>query len=452
MSDCIIVMSRYPVPGLAKTRLIPAIGAMRAAALHERMVRHTLNTVDEFRRSRSVDACVCYTGGTAEQMRERFGSHFRYEKQSEGDLGHRMHRAIIQAIQSGATRVVVIGTDCPSLNTSFIELAFDRLMDADLVWGPARDGGYYLLGCRRVHEVIFNDIHWGTAGVLSQSIRSAESAGLISARLPALSDVDFAEDLVSCRRLFVDASDVFPPCIQDRLSVIIPTLNEESCLPRTLKQFSSLPDDSSLEVIVADGGSCDKTISIAESFGARVVSCNSGRGPQLNSGACISTGEWLLFLHADTLLPPDYRSQIEQLLAEVPSVNPADRQSQRFIRAGAFRLRIDAEGWIYRIIEAGANLRSRWRQMPYGDQAFFIRSGDFFDVGGFQNWPLMEDFEFSQRIRRCGRFALASGSVRTSARRWQKKGVVRTTIRNQLTALAFRLGASPEFLADRYRR
>jgi hypothetical protein len=143
----------------------------------------------------------------------------------------------------------------------------------------------------------------------------------------------------------------------------------------------------------------------------------------------------LIFLHADTELPADFQSQVRTTLGTKCT-------------AGAFRLQIDHPSWLYRGIEWGANLRSLCWQRPYGDQAVFVRSTDFIQIGGFKNWPIMEDFEFAERIKRNGRIALLDVAAKTSARRWQKQGLLRTTLRNQFLIWAYRLGVSPKTLAS----
>jgi len=222
-----------------------------------------------------------------------------------------------------------------------------------------------------------------------------------------------------------------------RISIVIPTLNEAECLPQTLK---SLDGAEYLEVIVVDGGSSDGTDKLARAAEARLVQVPAQRAHQLNQGAAVATGDIVLFLHADTQLPDQFDQHVRTAMARPGIV------------AGAFLLHIEGPGRALRLIEWGTNLRSRWRQLPYGDQALFLRRDTFRQLGGFREWPIMEDYEFAQRLRRVGRIAIVPAAVRTSARRWQKLGPWKTTWTNQAIILAYRLGVSPEKLVSWYQR
>jgi rSAM/selenodomain-associated transferase 2 len=219
------------------------------------------------------------------------------------------------------------------------------------------------------------------------------------------------------------------------ISVIIPALNEASVIGAALRQ---IPLSEDIEVIVVDGGSGDATVNIAEASGARVIRTGACRAQQMNAGAAAARAEILLFLHADTRLPDDFPRLVQETL-----LRPG-------IVAGAFQLRIDSPRRGLRIIEALANFRSRWLHMPYGDQALFLRSRHFRMADGFSNLPIMEDFEFVRRLGRLGRIALAPAEVLTSARHWERLGVLRATVINQAVIVAYLLGVSPAWLARLY--
>lgn len=221
------------------------------------------------------------------------------------------------------------------------------------------------------------------------------------------------------------------------ISVIIPTLNEGKTLASTLDR---LLQALNLEVIVADGGSSDDTCTIAQQKGVQIVQVTGGRGAQLNQGAALAKGEILLFLHADTQLPANAETLVQQALA------------QPGIVAGAFDLAIDGPGWQLRWIERGVKWRSRWLRLPYGDQALFLSAERFQRMGGFAILPIMEDFDLVQRLNRQGRIAIVSPPVTTSSRRWQRLGPWRTTAVNQVMVAGYLLGLDVHRLAHWYRR
>ena len=217
-----------------------------------------------------------------------------------------------------------------------------------------------------------------------------------------------------------------------RISVIIPTLNEQANLPATLHSVFGAPD---VEVIVVDGHSCDGTATIARAAGARVITSAAGRASQMNAGAAAARGDVLLFLHADTRLPADFADHVLRTVEHPGAV------------AGAFALSIDGHGRPLRFIERTVGWRSRYLQLPYGDQAIFLTAERFAQMGGYAAMPVLEDFDLVRRLRRVGRVVTVPAAVVTSARRWQCCGVWRTTLTNQAIIGAYWLGVSPQRLA-----
>ena len=220
-----------------------------------------------------------------------------------------------------------------------------------------------------------------------------------------------------------------------KISIIIPVLNEAYTIKPTL---AHLKNASNVEIIVVDGGSKDETIALAKSCGVQVISSGLGRATQMNLGATVATGDILLFLHADTRIPPNFDTLIRQAL-------PGN-----FI-AGAFELKIDANLRGIRLIEKMVNLRSHLFSLPYGDQAIFICSKVFHEIGGFPDLPIMEDFELMRQLKRLGKIEIIPQAVITSGRRWQKLGIIKTTLINQLMIIGYFLGVSPAQLARWYR-
>jgi len=428
----LIVFSRYPEPGKTKTRLASVLEVEGAARLQREMAAHALSRARAFAAGRPVGLEVYYEGGSAGRMAEWLGPGLAYHPQLGGDLGARMENGFAGAFRSGAEKVVLVGTDCPGITTTILRSAFNLLGLFDLVLGPARDGGYYLIGLRRQAPELFRDVPWGTATVAARTLEAATELGLRAVTVDPLVDVDRPEDLPVWEREAGQPGELGPP----RMSVVIPTLNEEEHLEATLDSVTREPD---IEVIVVDGGSSDRTAGVALARGARLLTTTAQRARQMNAGAAAASAPVLLFLHGDTRLPPGFSGHALELLAG------------RGTAAGAFRLAVAGSGWGLRVIEGLANARSRLLHLPYGDQGLFVMADLFHRLGGFPDLPIMEDVVFIRRLRRAGRIAIAPCSALTSDRRWRRLGILRTTLVNQAVLTGFFLGVDPARLAGWYR-
>jgi len=195
----LIVFTRCPEPGRCKTRLIPALGADGAVAIHEALVQHTMGWIGPAVNN-GIAVEVRYTGENLERLRmlcRGAGSRIRFELQHGEDLGCRMTNAIDTAIQERASKVAIIGTDCPELNLASVQAAFAHLDNRDLVLGPAADGGYYLIALRKSAVELFQNIPWGGPTVLQETLSRAQNLNMTFELLPMLVDIDRAEDLGS---------------------------------------------------------------------------------------------------------------------------------------------------------------------------------------------------------------------------------------------------------------
>jgi len=227
------------------------------------------------------------------------------------------------------------------------------------------------------------------------------------------------------------------------IAVIIPTLDEERTLPLTLPRTLDLKFD---EVIVVDGGSRDRTTEIVSAFSRQrsavrsfhLLTAPAGRGRQMNVGAKASGSEVLLFLHADTQLPAEARTAIEDAL-KAPDVV-----------GGRFDVRFDRETALGRVISRMINLRSRWSGIATGDQAIFVRRSVFERLGGFAEIPLMEDLHFTRRLKRAGRVAALRSRVTTSYRRWEACGPIPTILLMWGLRFLYWVGVSPHRLSRLY--
>jgi len=221
------------------------------------------------------------------------------------------------------------------------------------------------------------------------------------------------------------------------LSVVIPTRNAGASLPVCLAALmEGLEAGVIRELVVTDGGSGDATVQIADAAGAVIVQGAATRGGQLRRGAQVAGGDWLLFLHADTVLPVGWAGAVS---AQMALGGPA-----------AFRLSFDATGVMPGMVAGWANLRSRVLGLPYGDQALLIARKEYEAVGGFADIPLMEDVAMARALK--GGIALLPLAVTTSAARYRREGWLRRGARNLWTLIRYLCGADPVRLAEAYRR
>lgn len=220
-----------------------------------------------------------------------------------------------------------------------------------------------------------------------------------------------------------------------KVSVIIPTLNEALILNQTLAEINRR---SPYEVIVADGGSLDGTLEIAETFGSRIVASPLGRALQMNAAAKTATGDVLLFLHADSRVDAKSYRKMTDVMKQG---NPL---------GGAFSLAIESKKPSLRLISILATLRSKYLNLVYGDQAIFVKTGVFREMGGFAAIPICEDLDFFRRLRKKGPIVLLEEKAFTSARRWRTEGIFFTTLRNMVIAGLFLLGFPPRVLGKWY--
>ena len=383
--------------------------------------------------------------------------------------------AALCAASSDARRVVLIGSDCPGLPPEILHEAFAGLDAHDAVIGPASDGGYYLIGftSAAILSAPFSGIRWGHPAVFRSTMDVLHEHGVDVHVLPPWNDVDDYGDLES---FFVSRKDLPagtlctvdflrtyfglllglsapstsklaepPPSTSLALansmtvSVVIPVLREEARINEVIACLRTM--DGTAEIIVVDGSADGETIKVITDESVKCLRSARGRARQMNKGATEARGDVLLFLHADTELPPGAFQRISSLLA-----------GGRFV-GGAFDLGLGERGILFRMIERAASRRSRLTRIPYGDQAIFLRRDYFRKIGGYGDMAIMEDVDLMRRVKRAGgRICIIDDRVRTSARRWRQEGVIRCTLRNRTIMLRYLLGASPEELAKRYSR
>lgn len=420
----LIVFTKFPVPGKTKTRLAPQLGQRGAAELHRTMAGKTVLLARSVCSRKGYQLQIRYDNASKTEMKQWLGDSEVFKPQGRGNLGDRMHFSFMEAFSKGALKVVLIGTDCPGLNESVIQNAFDSLESNDLVLGPARDGGYYLIGLRHPNPGLFSGVAWGTSQVLEQTCSLARSLGISMAQIDLLNDVDRPEDLAIWEESH---------CLHERIAVIIPTLNSENILNKTLV---GIEERKRIQLIVVDGGSRVHTWRIAKESGAKVIYHKANRACQMNIGALSADADRLLFLHRDIELPTGLEKYIENILQRPGTV------------AGVFRLpdNGNCRGLPLKEINAAPGL------FHSGRVAIFLHTKLFWQHGGFNDMPMMEDFELLRRLQNGGTITIvesAANHVDPRSRNLERLG---THLKNQAAVLAYRLGLSPERIDRLYKK
>jgi rSAM/selenodomain-associated transferase 2/rSAM/selenodomain-associated transferase 1 len=449
----VLIMAKAPRPGAVKTRLQPMLGPDGCAALAGQLIRHAVSVA-----TAAGKMAVFLAVGPPDALDEiasLIPAGVRLLRQRGADLGERLANAASDVFEAGHRPVIVIGTDAPALTPGQLARAFRELAHGrDVVFGPARDGGYYLVGLNRPAPELFalDPGLWGGNQVLTASLTAARQARLDAGLLPALADLDTPADAEALL-----ADPLLPAAIADALrrrpaqrktpgrketlrplqvSIVVPVLNEAAVVSAALERLRR--DFPGCELVVADGGSADGTAELAAPL-ARVVRSEPGRAAQMNAGARHAHGEVLWFIHGDTRVGHSALAQIRAALTDPATVG------------GGLTLRFDQPSFALRYVAWTSNLRARHLHWVFGDQAMFIRASVFDALGGFPRLPLMEDLEMSRRLHGRGRLAVLPATATTSARRFTEHGTWRTLAFMQYLKLLYFLGTDPQRISDRYR-
>ena len=223
-------------------------------------------------------------------------------------------------------------------------------------------------------------------------------------------------------------------------SIIVPVLDETVLINELIRHIRTQCSESIDEIIIVDGDPQGTTIKAIQDKDVICIKAGKGRAFQMNAGAAAAHGQVLIFLHADTKLPPHAFRKIEQVL-----------ENEKYV-GGAFDLRINSDKLLLKFIAACASLRSRFNRIPYGDQAIFIRKNYFNKIGAFKEITLMEDVDLMRRIKKRGdKIFILRDQVKTSPRRWEKEGIIYTTLRNMVLINLFRFGVNPDKLGKYYK-
>jgi rSAM/selenodomain-associated transferase 2/rSAM/selenodomain-associated transferase 1 len=429
----VAIFAKAPVAGFAKTRLIPKLGAEGAAALQRHLTEHAVRIAIAADVGPVALWCMpdCAHPSFADLQR-RYG--IALHAQVGADLGVRMARAV----EATAGPVLLMGTDCAVIAPAHLKRCADALAGADVAAVPVEDGGYYVLALRRPQPALFEGIAWSTSAVFAETQAKAAAAGLTLKAFDPLWDIDRPEDYERAVR-----EGVLPAPARDAgaidLSIVIPTLNAGASVAKTIASLGAADETMRVEIIVADGGSDDDTRARAAAAGATVVMAPRGRGVQLAAGAKRASGRWLLFLHADTTLPPSWHSIIEAFM----------RGENHAQKAAYFRLAFDDASRGARRVAALANWRARALGLPYGDQGLLLSRATYDALGGYRDMPIMEDVDVVRRIGKA-RLVELPAAVTTSAERYRRDGYLLRPMQNLGLLALYYLGVSPRLLVRLY--
>ena len=407
----LVLFTRYPEPGKAKTRMIAALGTAGAAALHRRLTERTLATMSKT----GLPVKIRFTGAARDDFAEWLGSDRALVDQGDGDLGARMRRATVDA------PVILLGSDCPDLAPHHIATAAAALETKPVVIGPAADGGYWLLGLAAPLDFLFDDMEWGSDRVLPETLARLRTRGIEPVLLETLADCDRPEDLARWPEI---VSGIEPH--KSSVAIVVPMLNEEAALPALIANIAAL-DPAPAEVIAVDGGSGDTSVGLANAAGFTVVEHGSkGRAIQLNRGVEEASAPLILVLHADTALPPDALAVAERTLADPRTALAGFMPILTGIKT---RWGTTFHNWAktwYGPILLRPHRFLRGLRLLFGDHAMFFRRADFLKVEGCDpDMHIMEDVDLCLRLNRLGRVRMVPRFVRTSDRRVAEWGALK---------------------------
>lgn len=440
MKEAIIIFTRVPIPGQTKTRMMPHLTEKECAGLHICF----LKDIGRVCKKTGKDVFIFYTPeGKQNILFPLFGKGVKYRKQKGNSLGERMENAFQTVFQDGYESCILIGTDIPELKSSYMEQAFHQLRMKDVVLGPTLDGGYYLIGMKQLHSTAFKNQTYGHKTVFENTVRALREKKLSIGYAPRLADMDSPEDLRGFVKRHKDSrrnqSENTRKFILNhrKISVIIPIYNEEKTIGYIQKQLEPIKDKC--EIIFVDGGSTDGTLKkIKKEF--KVITSEKGRACQMNTGAGISAGDILFFLHCDSKLPPNPLKQICHVMEKY--------------QVGGFGIAFASKNFFMFTCRILSNYRMKFRNIIFGDQGIFIERHLFFEMGMFQEIPIMEDYQFSLDLKKRGeKIGMTRHRIYTSDRRYPEGTIPKLRLMWNMYSLRkrYRRGESVEEISRAYR-
>ncbi len=437
--DAIILFTRVPIAGKTKTRLMPCYTPDECAQLHisflQDIVAQALMT--------KKDVFICYEeSGQDALLFDLFPSFDTFFPQRGKGIGERMAHAFEDVFAQGYRNCVLVGADIPELQANHFLTAFSALSNKDVVFGATVDGGYCLISMKNLIKEAFADIKYGSGDVLQNTVHYLENANYRTEVIFKLNDIDTPTDVLHLRERICNKADRSNTaeylCQNPKISVIIPTYNESSTLLDLQDELDKLQN---CEIIFVDGGSTDTTVDILQKLSSkyRVLTSPKGRANQMNTGAKIASGELFFFLHCDSTLPQNIEQELKTMAL-----------SQSW---GAFNLQFDCDDFLMRCCGIMSNRRLKKDGIAFGDQGIFIPRALFFEVGGFPEIPIMEDYQLSLTLKEYGKKpTIANTCITTSARRFEGNAMKKLKLMYTMQKLRrlYLRGMSADEIAKQY--
>ncbi|MFH1930329.1 MAG: TIGR04283 family arsenosugar biosynthesis glycosyltransferase [Pseudomonadota bacterium] len=426
----ILIFMKYPEAGRVKTRLSKSIGREQACNIYQKLVRRTLGMVSDFKHAHTeIDLFLFYYPPESEtQLRKAYPGPWKFTPQMSGHLGEKMGNAFNHVFTKGYGHAVLIGTDIADIMTSDIADAFQALNENQAVLGPAQDGGFYLIGLSSTINEIFNFPNWSTPSVFERTLNCFHASAHKVRTLCKRHDIDEKKDLI-----YFNSNPLF----QDQISIIIPYLSGTKKLASLVDCLEAQlwPGD---EVVLVRGNGSPEWGTKNISPHTRLIFAPKGRGNQLNHGARVAQRNILWFLHIDTAPPPNFGYHIRKLTLI------------RHMVLGCFELSFNTSSLPLNLISKWTNLRTKYFQLPYGDQGFFCTRRIFYKAGGFKKQFLMEDVDFVRNCKKMGKLLIVPQPIHSSPQRYLTKGVLRASLQNHFLILLYFLGVSDKRLYEFY--
>lgn len=442
MKKAVIIFTKAPIPGQTKTRMMPRFTPKQCAKLHECFLKDMRRECGRVK----ADIFVCYTPHEKEakrQLQSLLGTEKKYFHQQGEGLGERMYQAFEKVFSCSYTSCVLMGTDIPEIRKEYIERAFSVLEKKDVVFGRTGDGGYYLVGMKKPRKEVFGLDTYGHKNVFAETLKQLHEKSVRVGYTATLEDMDTPEDLKAYRNRMRKVGKHFSTKTENyvweqfRISVIIPTYNEEKTIRHLQRQLEPLK--KKCEIIFVDGGSTDGTLQLIDSE-YQVLHTKKGRAEQMNAGAKASSGDVLFFLHCDSELP-------ENPLEEI-------RRVMRKYRAGCFGIAFHSQNFFMFTCRVISNHRVKNRKVMFGDQGIFIDRDLFFEAGMFPNLPIMEDYQFSLNLKeRKIKLGMTRKRIYTSERRFPKGTISKLQLMWKMNRLRkmYRDGVNIEIISELYK-